>query len=102
MIKIEFVDYVLTPGEKHLGVATINFNDQLYLRYKVQPGKDGKGHFFSPASHKMPGDTYVPSFVIDSNFVKEKISTVIKNGISTSSVFKPNKQVLDDHEEIPF
>jgi hypothetical protein len=42
-MKIEFIDYKPTPSEaKQLGVATVCYDDKIWLRYKVQPGKDGK------------------------------------------------------------
>lgn len=79
-MEITFIDYKKTPSEKYLGIATVNFNNLVYLRYKIVQGKDGNGYFVAPASYKID-DYYVPCFVVDSNMTKERINTVIRKGV---------------------
>lgn len=105
-MNVKFVDYVLIPGEKHLGIASVIVDDKFLFRFKAQPGKDGKGMYFQPASHKMPDESYVPSFVIDSNFLKEAIETCIRNGIKQKSTgfqshYTPATS-LPEEQELPF
>jgi hypothetical protein len=80
-MKIDFVDFKITPSEiKQLGVATICYDDKIWLRYKVQPGKDGKGFYLKPASHKIE-EEYIPAFVIDSNFVNTAIDDCLRENL---------------------
>lgn len=95
-MKIEFSEYKATPGEKHLGIASVKLDDIILLRYKVHPGKDGKGYFFQSASHKMSETEYVPSFLLNSNFTIEAIMSALRNGI------KPYIASANDPDYIPF
>lgn len=80
-MKIEFVDFKPTPSEdKQHGVATVIYDDKIMLRYKVQKGKDGKGFYLKPATHKV-GDDYIPSFVIDSNFATSAIDNCLRDNL---------------------
>ncbi len=105
---IKFESYKLTPGEKHLGIVTILFDNKIYLRYRISEGKDGKGMFPSPASYKVTEggvDTYLPAFVIDSRMMHEQIMTVIKQGIHDSakrSNVKMEASALDEYADCPF
>ena len=89
-MKIEFIDYKPTPSEAtQLGVATVCYDDKIWLRYKAQPGKDGKGFYLKPASHKIE-EEYIPAFVIDSNFVTAEIDSCLRENL---------KKVLDSSTE---
>lgn len=80
-MKIEFIDYKATPLEdKQLGIATVSYDDKIWLRYKVQKGKDGKGFYLKPASHKI-GEEYIPAFVIDSNFANTAIDDCLRDNL---------------------
>ena len=80
-MKIEFIDYKPTPlEEKQLGVATVSYDDKIWLRYKVQKGKDDKGFYLKPASHKI-GEEYTPSFIVDSNFMNTTIDDCIRENL---------------------
>ena len=99
---IKFIEYKLTPGEKHLGIVTILFDNKIFLRYRISEGKDGKGMFPSPASYKIAEggvDSYLPAFVIDSRMLHEQIMTIIKQGIHESSHKPEIKHVASIHEE---
>jgi len=83
MNHIEFVRYEPTPGERHLGIATVKLYGKIILRYKIVPTKDGSSFFPAPASYKMPGtagteDRYVHAFTLDSNSEREDLETLIK------------------------
>jgi hypothetical protein len=81
IMKIEFIDFKATPSEdKQHGVATVSYDDKIWLRYKVQKGKDGKGYYLKPATHKI-GDEYIPAFVIDSNFVNTAIDQCLRDNL---------------------
>lgn len=93
-MKIEFIDYKPTPDEtKQLGVATVCIDDMIRLRYKVQPGREGKGFFLKPASHKI-GEEYIPAFLIGSNFddediqlcLRENLKKYLDNGIGNDGI----------------
>ena len=79
-MKVEFKEFVKVFGEKHLGVATVILDDKFMFRYKVSPGKDGKGFYCKPATHKM-GEEYIPSFIIDSNFITESIMNCLRDNV---------------------
>ena len=84
---IEFVNYKATPGEKHHGIATVNFNNMILLRYKISPAKDGTGWFPNTASYKVSEggmESYLPSFLIDSRSVHEKVITCIRDGVTAA------------------
>lgn len=84
MSNIEFLNYLPTPSEKHLGIATVKMYGKIILRYKIVPMKDGNGFFPTPASYKITdenGERYVPAFMLDSNFEKDELETLIKANI---------------------
>jgi hypothetical protein len=85
-MEIRFESYVETPGEKHMGIATI-FYGTLLLRFKIQPGKDGNGFYAQAASHKIVEngvDRYVESFMIDSRIEHMKIMEMVKEGVKAA------------------
>jgi len=80
----EFLGYQPTPGEKHLGIATIKMWGRLILRWKVIPNKDGSGFFCGAASYKVPdpsgagGDCYTEAFMLDSRSEHEAVQNFIR------------------------
>lgn len=89
-MNIKFIDFKKVFGEKYFGIASVVLDDKIMLRYKVIPGKEGKGFYMKPASYKI-GEDYVDAFEIDSNFTKSAIDQVIRDHV---------KPMLDDG--IPF
>jgi len=79
-MEYEFIDYVATPGEKHMGIAEIRIDRRYVLRMKVMIGNNG-GMFVFCASYKMgkmgDKDHYVAAFEFDSNTEKKKVSDFI-------------------------
>lgn len=97
-MKIKFVDFKETPNEKHIGIATVNFEDKIYLRFKVMPRKDGPGYYCVTSAFKISPEEYIPSFVIDSNYLKEQIELEIKKNVENYIIKKTS--VFD--QDIPF
>ena len=87
---ITFMNYIPTPGEKHLGIATVNYKNMILLRFKVTAGRDGKGTFIACASHKvgsgMGSDAYTPSFVLDSRIEHEQVLKLIRENIPQHAI----------------
>ena len=103
-MEIKFESYVATPGEKHMGIATVFYGTML-LRFKIQPGKDGNGFYAQAASHKIVEngvDRYVESFMIDSRIEHMKIMEVVTEGVKAAQN-KEVKRVGSVFEgEVPF
>ena len=88
MKEYQFLKYESTPGEKHLGVATIKAFGRIVLRYKIVPTKDGSGFFPASASYKMTSpegeDIYLACFLIYSRSDEEEIVAFIKANVKAS------------------
>lgn len=80
-MKIEFVDFKITPEEiKQIGVATVCIDEKIRLRYKVVRGRDVKGYFLQPASHKI-GEDFIPAFMLGNHFDAEDIELAIRSAL---------------------
>ena len=80
---IKFIDYVETPNEKHLGIASVEV-DNILLRYKVSKNKEGNGFFISSPSDKIVRDgeeKYIPAFYIDSRSQEEEIRETVRKHV---------------------
>ncbi len=107
---VKFIDYTETPGEKHLGIVTIQATGTFRFKYKMNAGKNG-GSFPNPPSFKV-GEEYKSCIVPESNFMVEDIDSCIKVGVSnfTSNPAKTNhplaanpyKSSFESQEQIPF
>lgn len=82
---IKFVSFERVVGEKFLGVASVVYDGKIMLRYKVFPAKEGKGVFFSTGSIKK-GESYLPAFEFDSNFLKNDVERCIREYMEKESV----------------
>lgn len=76
-MNLKFLRFDATPGEKHLGIATLRIEEgvRIILRFKVQP-KDGGGYYYQPASHKISShgkDNYYPAFSLDSTYEYDEL-----------------------------
>jgi hypothetical protein len=84
MSLVEFISFKATPGEKHLGIASVRYLGKITLRYKIMPGKE-RGIFANPASYKITvdgEDKYTPSFMIEMNSDAEEVMNCVKRGSS--------------------
>ena len=116
MNPIEFISFIETPNEKHLGIATIKLYGKIFIKYKIVPNKDGSGFFPSAPSYKITkdgNDIYTPAFLVDSRGEEEEIKEIIhsavksalrtqKNYQMSASIALPNLELKAANEEIPF
>ncbi len=79
--KFEFLKYELTPGEKHLGIATVKLYGKMLAKYKIVPTKDGSAFFPAAPSIKI-GDKYESCIMLDSNSDKQELDTLIKANVA--------------------
>ena len=111
---VKFLDYTETPGEKHLGIVTIQATGTFRFKYKMNAGKNG-GSFPNPPSFKL-GEEYKSCIVPESNFMVEDIEACIKDGVAKSkprdsgysqnppvqNPYKSSYQASPVQESIPF
>lgn len=80
MSNIEFLKFDMTPGEKHVGIATVRYEKRFIFRFKIIPKEVG-GYYCQPASHKIGSyagkDTYAPSFALDSSYEADEMRSFI-------------------------
>ena len=108
-MKIEFIKYIPTPTAKFLGIAEIMIEGKLVLRYKLAPGKDGKGIFIQPASYGIDspnGVEYKRCFEWDSNLLKDDIESMIRKAFNAAQA-KPGQSTSvfsksENEESVPF
>jgi hypothetical protein len=87
----ELLEYLPTPGDKQLGIATVRCWGKIVLKYKIVSGKDGHGFFASEAGGIKTGmsadgkDIYEKIFVVDSNYEDKAIKTFISRSINPYS-----------------
>ncbi len=84
MSNFEFISYLSTPQEKHLGIATVKMYNKIILRYKIVLGKDGVTFFPASASYKISdqsGDRYISAFTLDSLSEKEEVEGLIRSNV---------------------
>lgn len=83
----EFLSYEATPTEKYLGIATVRAWGKIILKFKIVPGKDGRGFFAAVAAYKngvKPDgkDKYDDAFTIDSNYEAGELKKLIEDNVS--------------------
>lgn len=95
MNNLEFLNYIPTPGEKYIGIATVKLYGKIILRYKIVPTKDGSGHFPAPASYKV-GDEYAHAFTLDSMSENDELKKLIMSNVKQAlqKTIKPVEQDL--------
>jgi hypothetical protein len=94
MNNLEFLSYQPTPSEKQLGIATIRIERKYIFRFKIQQNPKGEGYFSNAPSVKI-GDSYYPSFQLDSSYeadeIKKFVLSNVKQALQSSqpSAFTP-------------
>ena len=88
-MNFQFLKFDATPGEKHIGIATIRIEisgSRIILRFKIVPKEHG-GYYCQPASYKVGTingkDQYVPSFALDSTYEADELRNFILANIET-------------------
>jgi hypothetical protein len=111
MAKYQFVDFVPTPTEKHVGIISVRIHgDPISLvRYKIVARKDGTGHFPNIASYKMPnrmpGEEYDESWMPEMRSDYDQLVKFIVHSYNEwvraqqPSVFTP--QPVAQHQQQP-
>ncbi len=79
----EFKKYEPTPGEKHLGIATVKLYGKIIARFKIIPTKDGTSFFPASGSLKV-GDKYENCLTLDSTSEKEELDALIKAHVQSA------------------
>lgn len=87
MSNFEFINYLPTPGEKHLGVVTIRAYGKIFLSFKIMQAKDGETWYPNVASIKVNSDAegkdiYKHSFVIDSRYENDELRDLIRANVN--------------------
>ena len=107
----EFLNFVATPNEKHLGIATMRLWGKIILRYKIVPKKE-KGQFPSAASYKVvdeQGDRYIAAFSLDSNMDKDEcesimmanVNRILSGGVSVNQQQPQYQQPQQQYQQQP-
>ena len=97
---MEFLHYIPTPGEKQLGIASVNYGS-LLLRFRINAGKDGTGFYASPSAHKI-GDKYYDSFEIDSRREHEKLMKLIRDNVTALMQMPKDMPMSASTFDVPF
>lgn len=76
----EWMKFIKTDGEKHVGIAVIRYDRRFIFRFKVMPSDHG-GYWITTASLKMGSvqgkDKYEPAFSLDSEYEKSQMTDFI-------------------------
>jgi len=81
MTQIEFISYIPTPQEKHIGIATVKLYGKIILRYKIVKNRDNTTFFPGAPSCKVVQageDRYLPAHQIDSRSENDDVEAFIR------------------------
>lgn len=112
MDKFEFIGYKETPGEKHLGIATVKAYGKIILRFKVLTAKTG-ALFCAPSSYKIVDygeERYIPCFTVDSvsendelvHMITSNVNRLLKDRSCASAVSPQKMEKPSFNDELPF
>lgn len=107
MNKFEFLNYTPTPGEKHLGIATVRIYGKIICRYKIVPTKDGSGFFPAAPSVKIgEGEQpYKSAFELDSRSEYEELTEIVKKHVRQAMLPSKNSasvQITEPATDMPY
>lgn len=90
MNNYEFLSFIKTPQEKHVGIATIRVEKRWILRYKIAQNPKGEGYFTNAPSIKID-DSYYPAFACDSSYETDEIKKFVLQNVKSqlSQAFRP-------------
>lgn len=81
MSSFQLLKFILTPGEKHVGIATVRAWGKIILRFKALPSDKG-GYWYTCGSTKtgvVAGkDKYDNWHQLDSDYEKEELQEFLK------------------------
>jgi hypothetical protein len=90
----EFMGWNATPGEKHMGIATIRLERRFIIRFKVAPSSNGQGLWVTVASYKTGTkpdgkDAYESAFEFDSSYERKQAESFIESQVQ-AIISRPN------------
>lgn len=102
-MNVKFLRFDLTPGEKHIGIATVRLEDgvRILLRFKIVPRTEG-GYYFQPAAHKINingKDNYFASFQLDSSYESEELKSFLGSSIEKILKEKTTSEKVDSNTQ---
>ena len=108
-IPFEWMKFIKTEGEKHLGIAIIRYERRFIFRFKIMPSEHG-GYWATTASMKTGNtggkDKYEPAFSLDSDYEKSQMMDFVlacveqelsKQSNTSSSVFSSQANIQQAH-----
>lgn len=84
---LEFLSFVKTPGEKHIGIATIRLDRRFIFRFKIAPSAHANSLWITKAAYKAGirpdgKDNYEEAFEFDSSFEKKHIDAFVEDHVN--------------------
>lgn len=84
---LEFLEFVKTPGEKHIGIATVRLDRRFVFRFKVSPSVNANSIWITKAAYKCGTrqdgkDNYEDAFEFDSSFEKKHIESFVEENVN--------------------
>lgn len=85
-MNIEFISYIPTPAEKHIGIATVKIigNPTIVLRYKIARNKDNTNFYSAAPACKVVqngDDRYLPAHMLDSRSENDDLEAFIRMNV---------------------
>lgn len=107
----EFLKYIPTPGEKHLGVAVVRFERRFIFRFKILPTEAG-GLWATSGSLKTGSfngkDKYENCFELDSSYDSDSLKAYVVENVQvylnraaapqSQSAFTPSPQYQPQYQ----
>ena len=115
MNNLEFLSFIKTPAEKHLGIAAIRVDKRFIFRFKIQQNPKGEGYFTNAPSIKID-DAYFAAFQFDSSYEADEVRKFVLSNVKqalhasppSNSIFSPSPasappiQETFNFEQTPF
>lgn len=98
---LEFLSFVKTPGEKHIGIATIRLDRRFIFRFKIAPSAHANSLWITKAAYKAGTrqdgkDNYEEAFEFDSSFEKKHIDSFVEENVNAILNQKPIQNPQED------
>jgi hypothetical protein len=106
MSDIEFKKFIPTPTAKFIGIAEVMIQTvagRILLRFKIVPGREGRGMFIGTASYGIENNSegktdYLDCITFDSNIAFIEIKDLIMKNVNIAMAKKIQNQasIFDD------
>lgn len=101
MKNLEFLEYIETPGEKHLGIAVIRYEKAIIFRFKISPNAENGGVFCNAQALKIGEKNgkpdYAKAFEFDSTYESKSIIKFTTEKVEAIL----NKTSVQSNEQFP-